>query len=105
MSEHDRRPERIDVHLHIAGLAEILGPLLGIAGRVLQNTERLIQMSQSLSQQIDAATAAIQADVAAVSAEVSALLAGVKPGSTITQAQVDALTAIDTSLKAIPAAP
>ena len=62
-------------------------------------------MSQTLSQQLDAATQAIRDDVAAVSAEVSQLLAGVTPGSTITQAQVDALTAIDASLKAIPAAP
>ena len=60
-------------------------------------------MSQSLSAQLDAATQAIRDDVAAVSAEVTKLLAGVTPGSTITQAQVDALTAIDTSLKAIPA--
>ena len=62
-------------------------------------------MSQTLSQQLDAATQAIRDDVAAVSAEVTQLLAGVTPGSTITQAQVDALTAIDASLKAIPAAP
>lgn len=61
-------------------------------------------MSGTLSEQLDAATAAIRDDVAAVSAEVTQLLAGVTPGSTITQAQVDALTAIDASLKAIPAA-
>jgi hypothetical protein len=61
-------------------------------------------MSGSLSAQLDAVTQAIRDDVAAVSAEVSQLLAGVTPGSTITQAQVDALTAIDASLKAIPAA-
>ena len=71
---------------------------------ILHNTERLITMSQTLSQQLDAATQAIRDDVAAVSAEVTALLAGVTPGSTITQAQVDALTAIDQSLKAIPVA-
>ena len=62
-------------------------------------------MSQSLSAQLDAATQAIRDDVAAVSAEVSKLLAGVTPGSTISQAQVDALTAIDASLKAIPQPP
>jgi hypothetical protein len=61
-------------------------------------------MSGSLSDQLDAVTQAIRDDVAAVSAEVSQLLAGVTPGATITQAQVDALTAIDQSLKAIPAA-
>lgn len=78
--------------------------LTGITS-ILANTERLLTMSQTLSQQLDAATQAIRDDVAAVSAEVTALLAGVTPGSTITQAQVDALTAIDASLKAIPAAP
>ena len=61
-------------------------------------------MSGSLSAQLDAVTQAIRDDVAAVSAEVSQLLAGVTTGSTVTQAQVDALTAIDQSLKAIPAA-
>lgn len=66
--------------------------------------ERIAAMSMTLSQQLDAATQAIRDDVAAVSAEVTALLAGVTPGSTITQAQVDALNAIDASLKAIPAA-
>ncbi len=62
-------------------------------------------MSTSLSAQLDAATQAIRDDVAAVSAEVTALLATVTPGDTITQAQVDALNAIDASLKAIPPAP
>ncbi len=60
---------------------------------------------QTLSQQLDAATAAIQADVAAVSAEVTKLLGELTPGATITQSQIDALTAIDASLKAIPPAP
>ncbi len=59
-------------------------------------------MSGSLTDQLNAAIAAIQADVAAVAAEVSQLLAGMTTGDQITQAQVDALTAIDTSLKAIP---
>lgn len=70
-----------------------------------ENQKELLMSGQTLSQQLDAAIAAIQADVAAVSAEVSKLLSEVVPGSTITQAQVDALTAIDTSLKAIPPAP
>jgi hypothetical protein len=78
---------------------------LGVIIGLLQTlTAKVDHMSQSLSAQLDAATQAIRDDVAAVSAEVSKLLAGVTPGSTITQAQVDALTAIDTSLKAIPAA-
>lgn len=67
--------------------------------------QEIHNMGTSLSAQLDAVTAAIQADVAAVSAEVSQLLAGVQnQGGTITQAQIDALTAIDASLKAIPAA-
>ncbi len=61
-------------------------------------------MSGSLTDQLNAAIAAIQADVAAVAAEVSQLLAGMTTGDQITQAQVDALTAIDASLKAIPPA-
>ena len=71
---------------------------------ILTALQELKHMSQTLSQQLDAATQAIRDDVAAVSAEVTALLAEVTPGSTITQAQVDALTAIDASLKAIPPA-
>ncbi len=62
-------------------------------------------MSATLSEQLDAATAAIKADVAGVSAEVTKLLGELTPGSTVTQAQVDALNAIDASLKAIPPAP
>jgi len=62
-------------------------------------------MSESLSQKLDDVSAAIEADVAAVSAEVAQLLAGMQPGSTVTQAQIDRLTAIDTALKAIPPAP
>jgi hypothetical protein len=71
-------------------------------GHFTDITQRIIAMSQSLSQQLDAVTQAIRDDVAAVSAEVGRLLGTMQPGSQITQAQVDALTAIDTSLKAIP---
>lgn len=78
-----------------------LAPVLTAIATLSQKVDH---MSQTLSEQLDAATAAIQADVAAVSAEVTALLASVTPGSMITQAQVDALTAIDASLKAIPPA-
>ena len=73
--------------------------------RIITLLEELKAMSGTLSEQLDAATAAIQADVAAVAAEVTKLLGELTPGSTITQAQVDALTAIDASLKAIPPAP
>lgn len=101
MSEH----AEVHIHLHLPPELVALLSDRHLLHEILRNTERLIQMSGTLSEQLDAATAAIQADVAAVSAEVSKLLAGVTPGSTITQAQVDALTAIDASLKAIPAAP
>lgn len=62
-------------------------------------------MGTTLSEQLDAATAAIQADVANVAAEVTKLLGELTPGATITQSQIDALIAIDASLKAIPPAP
>jgi hypothetical protein len=62
-------------------------------------------MSGSLSDQLNAVTAAISAEVDTVSAEVAQLLAGLTPGATIQQSQVDALTAISDRLKAIPAAP
>lgn len=100
--------EEIHVHLHFHGLDGLLAIALAdrhLLHRILTNTERLTEMGTSLSEQLDAATAAIKADVQAVSAEVTKLLAGLTPGSTITQAQVDALTAIDASLKAIPPAP
>lgn len=67
-------------------------------------SREIAQMSQSLSDRLDAATAAIETDVAAVSAEVSQLLAGMTPGSTITEAQVARVEAIDAALKAIPPA-
>jgi len=67
-------------------------------------------MSESLSQQIDAATAELQADLAALTTGVASLesqlaeaLGGVTAGSTVTQAQVDALTAVHTSLAALAA--
>lgn len=97
--------ERIDIHLHIDGPINIHTDGAGVLQQILHNTEELIMSGTTLSEQLDAATAAIQADVAAVSAEVTKLLAGVTPGSTITQAQIDALIAIDASLKAIPPAP
>jgi hypothetical protein len=67
--------------------------------------KELKTMSGTLAEQLTAATAAIRQDVAAVSDEVSKLLAGMTPGTTITQQMVDDLTAIDASLKAIPPAP
>lgn len=100
--------DEVNVHLHFHGLDGLLAIALAdrqFLRQILTNTERLLQMSGTLSEQLDAATAAIKADVQAVSDEVTKLLAGLTPGTTITQAQVDALTAIDASLKAIPPAP
>jgi hypothetical protein len=98
--------EEVHIHLHIDGLDGLLAALLDRRfHQILSNSERLLEMGTSLSAQLDAATASIKADVANVSTEVTSLLAGLTPGSTITQAQVDALTGIDTALKAIPAAP
>ena len=76
-------------------------------------------VSNSLSAQLDAATIAINTklsqlstDISGVGTEVSTLLANFTPGDTITQAQVDALTAIgstidtiDAAVKAIPPIP
>jgi hypothetical protein len=64
----------------------------------------LITMSGTLSDKLDAATTAIETDVATVASEVSQLLSSMTPGSQITQAQIDRLTAIDTAMKAIPPA-
>jgi paraquat-inducible protein B len=64
--------------------------------------KELKTMSGTLAEQLTAATVAIRQDVANVSAEVTQLLAGMTPGTTITQQMVDDLTAIDASLKAIP---
>ena len=57
-------------------------------------------MSASLSAQLDAAVAALRADndamtsaLSAIKSEVAALVAAVPVGSTITQAQIDALNA------------
>lgn len=102
---------RIDVHLHFHDLERIV-PLLVDRSSALLELFHLVRelkaMSTSLSQQLDAATQTIQTgisqlstDVSAVAAEVNALLAGVTTGSTITQAQVDKLTAIASSVTAL----
>jgi hypothetical protein len=82
--------------------------IAGRLDRILESLSNLHlelhRMSQTLSQQLDAATTAIETDVAAVATEVSQLLASMTPGSQVTQAQVDRLTAIDTAMKAIPPA-
>ena len=91
----------VDVDVRLVDTQRILDAIAALQTSVLQEIKT---MSGTLSEQLDAVTAAIVADVAAVSAEVTKLLGEIVPGATITQAQVDALTAIDTSLKAIPPA-
>lgn len=107
MTNHDQpayHAPKITTHHHITlSLSDELTVFLRQA--VAHITQEIRTMSGTLSEQLDAATAAIQADVAAVAAEVATLLAGMTPGDAITQAQVDALNAIDASLKAIPPVP
>jgi hypothetical protein len=78
--------------------------LAAIANLQTNLQKEITTMSQTLSQQLDTATAAVETDVAAVAAEVSQLLASMTPGTQITQAQIDRVTAIDTAMKAIPPA-
>jgi hypothetical protein len=84
------------------------------AGKILAAIQQLQleirTMSTTISGEIDAATASLQADLATLTtgvthleAELAAAIAGVTPGSTITQAQVDALTAVHTSFAALAA--
>lgn len=68
-------------------------------------------MSQTLSQQIDAATAAlsaaldaINADVSTMAADLTKLLGELQPGAVVTQAQVDALAALEAKATAIDTA-
>jgi cob(I)alamin adenosyltransferase len=79
--------------------------------------QELKQMSQTLSSQLDAALASINTavdglstEITAIAAEVTTLVAGMAPGSTLSQAQIDTanaiaarLTALDTSAQAIVA--
>lgn len=97
---------RIDVHVHIAGLAEIGSLILTGFNEIKQE----IRMSGStLSAQVDAGNAAtavaldsIQTDVTAIAAE---LAAGVPTaGSTISQAQVDTMNANIARLQAVKTA-
>jgi len=104
MSEHDRRPDRIDVHL--AGLAEILGPLLGIAERILIGIQELKVMSQTNQDALDAANTALsagldklQSDLAAIATE---LQAAIPPAGTVpTPASLAALQAGVTRLQSV----
>ena len=85
-------------------LLQILSGNAAIAASLSQLSKDIKTMSGTLSEQLDAATSAIETDVAAVASEVTQLLASMTPGSQVTQAQIDRLTAIDTAMKAIPPA-
>lgn len=100
---------KIEVHVHLAGLPE----LLAIGERILhESTEtrkELRTMGTTISEQLDAdaardeaATAKLSADLAAIAAELKANAPPV--GSVITQAQADRHTAIAVSLEAVAAA-
>ncbi len=73
--------------------------------RFARLSEEIAQMSMSLSDQFDAAVTKVNADIDALTTEVQTLLAGMNPGDPLTQAQVDAVTAIAARLEAIPALP
>jgi hypothetical protein len=60
-------------------------------------------MSQTLSQQLDALVAALQADHDDIAAKLDQILAGMQPGSAVTQAQIDALMAVKTGMDAVKA--
>lgn len=109
MSEHDRRPERIEVHLHIAGLTEILDPLYGIAERILTGIQELKVMSQTNQDAIDAANTALsagldklQSDLTAIATE---LQAAIPPAGTVpSAASIAALQAGVTRLQSVVSA-
>ena len=60
-------------------------------------------MSQTIPQQIDAVTAALQAEMQDIASKIDAVIAGMSAGTPVTQAQVDALTAVSTGLQAVQA--
>lgn len=98
---------RIDHYYHSADqndaqFAALRAELQALVSSIKGLVEGINTMSQSLSDQLDAVTQAIRDDVANISAEVGRLLGGMVAGNQIQQSQVDALTAIDASLKAIP---
>jgi hypothetical protein len=90
----------------------VLAALAAITAAIAVLNKDLLHMSGTLSDQIDAATASIQADLSALvtgvtdvgaeitnlQAQLAAALAQVPAGSTINQAQVDALNAVAAGL-------
>lgn len=101
---------RLTVELHVSGPIHL--HVRGVDGdtlrQILTNTERLLTMSGTLAEQLAAAQAAtaasldaIATDVTEIGADVDQLLAGMQPGTTITQEMVDAATAISSRVGAV----
>lgn len=98
-------PERIDVHVHVAGLAE-LAQLVATGFKELK--QEIKTMGTTLADQLTAQQAetsaaldgisttvsSIATDVTEIGADVDQLLAGAQPGVTLTQAMVDTMGAI-----------
>ena len=81
--------------------ADILAAISALASQVTALQGSISTMSATLESQIQAATAAIQADLAglatdltSIASQIAALQAGQTVGSTVTQADVDALNAV-----------
>lgn len=98
-------PERIDVHAHVAGLAE-LAQLVVTGFKELK--QEIHTMSGTLAEQLAAAQAdtnakldSIGTDVTEISADVDSLLAGMNTGDAVTQAMVDAAVGIQTRVTAL----
>jgi hypothetical protein len=66
--------------------------------------KELQKMSSTLESQLQTLTANIAADAAAVKADLDMILATFTPGATLTQADIDALTAVSNSMDALKAA-
>lgn len=79
----------------------MFAPFIHLLERIFHKLERIETMSGTLAEQLAAAQAAttasldaISTDVTEISADVDRLLAGMTPGTTITQEMVDAANAI-----------
>lgn len=90
-------PEEFDAMMNSIAAATS-GPSLK---QVLQEIQT---MSTTLEQQIQAATTELAGDIAEVATDLKVWAASVTPGSTLTQADVDALNAVVASADAAKAA-
>jgi hypothetical protein len=66
--------------------------------------KELQKMSATLEQQLQTLTANIAADAAAVKADLDMILSTLTPGATLTQADIDALTAVSNSMDSLKTA-